>query len=135
MVIIPPHQIRQVWPAIAVPIRDIEQRCPESWIAEDVYCELREGRSWLLLSDDNLTGCVFSQRQCHWSGKPFIWVWCGWNHADKSRLSLAWELLQTIAKQGDATRIEFSSARKGMARLAGQFGFVEGLKEFYWEVF
>jgi hypothetical protein len=126
---IDPQNIRFTWPSIADHVRDIEERCPEAWIAEDVYCELREGRSWLLLSDDALTGAVLTQKQCEWSQRTILWVWLGWNAGPPKRMDEAAGVLKRMAADIGA-KIAFNTNRKGMARLVARLGFRPELQSY-----
>ena len=125
---IPKDNLRQHWDYVKHGLELVRQRGHMEWIIEDVYCDCYEQRSMLFIGlvDNKAVGFVVLQPMGN-----ALHVWATWSILnDKVLFQQAWQEIQAIAKQGNKTRVTFSSQRKGWERKARELGFKPQTWEF-----
>jgi hypothetical protein len=125
---IPNHELRQHWDFVKHGLEIVRSKGHPHWIVEDVYCDCYENRSMLFLAlkDKQPYGFVVLQPV----GQA-MHVWAAWSTInDATLLQMALQEIQLIAKQGDKTKITFTSQRRGWDKKALQLGFKPSTWEF-----
>ena len=71
---IPPNNLRQVWSQIKPSLEDMAKR--STWIVEDAYSDIKEGRAQLYLTIENkyFTGYIITQTL-----EDKLHVWAAYN--------------------------------------------------------
>ena len=125
---IPKDQLRTHWEFIKHGLEIVRSKGHPEWIVEDVYCDCYEQRSmvFLAVTDNKPYGFVVLQPL----GKT-LHVWAAWSTInDELLLQQAFQEIQQIAKNGQKTKVTFSSQRRGWERKAKQMGFKPQTWEF-----
>ena len=125
---IPKDQLRSHWDYVKHGLELVRAKGHMEWIIEDVYCDCYENRSMLFLGivDNKAVGFVVLQP----TGNT-LHVWATWSTLnDQTLFQQAWQEIQAIAKQGNKSRVTFSSQRKGWERKARELGFKPQTWEF-----
>jgi hypothetical protein len=116
---IQPQELRSWWPWVRVGLDKVKTKSTEPWIPEDVYADCFEQRSmlWVFLKENRPVGFAVLQ--------PFqttLHVWCGYAY-EPDCLFDSWELIQEIARAGNANAVTFDSNRPGWDKTARKLGF------------
>jgi hypothetical protein len=125
---IPKDQLRTHWEFIKHGLEIVRSKGHPEWLVEDVYCDCYEQRSMIFLAvkDTQPYGFVVLQP----IGKA-LHVWAAWSSINSELLlQEAWQEIQQIAKNGQKTKVTFSSQRRGWERKAKQMGFKPQTWEF-----
>jgi hypothetical protein len=125
---IPKDQLRTHWEFIKHGLEIVRSKGHPEWIVEDVYCDCYEQRSmvFLAVTDNKPYGFVVLQP----IGKT-LHVWAAWSTINNELLlQQAFQEIQQIAKNGQKTKVTFSSQRRGWERKAKQMGFKPQTWEF-----
>jgi hypothetical protein len=125
---IPKDKLREHWDYVKHGLELVRLRGHTQWIVEDVYCDCYENRSMLFIGlvDNKAVGFVILQPI-----NDTLHVWATWSTLnDKTLFHQAWQEIQAIAKQGNKSRVTFSSQRKGWERKARELGFKPQTWEF-----
>jgi len=125
---IPKDQLRTHWEFIRHGLEIVRSKGHPEWLVEDVYCDCYEQRSmvFLAVTDNKPYGFVVLQP----IGKT-LHVWAAWSTInDELLLQQAWQEIQQIAKNGQKTKVTFSSQRRGWERKARLMGFKPQTWEF-----
>jgi hypothetical protein len=125
---IPKDQLRTHWDFIKHGLEIVRSKGHPEWIVEDVYCDCYEQRSmvFLAVTDNKPYGFVVLQP----IGKT-LHVWAAWSTINNELLlQQAFQEIQQIAKNGQKTKVTFSSQRRGWERKAKQMGFKPQTWEF-----
>jgi hypothetical protein len=125
---IPKDQLRTHWEFIRHGLEIVRSKGHSEWLAEDVYCDCYEQRSmvFLAVTDNKPYGFVVLQP----IGKS-LHVWAAWSTINNELLlQQAFQEIQQIAKNGQKTKVTFSSQRRGWERKAKQMGFKPQTWEF-----
>ena len=125
---IPKDQLRTHWEFIKHGLEIVRSKGHPEWIVEDVYCDCYEQRSMIFLAvtDNKPYGFVVLQP----IGQT-LHVWAAWSTInDELLLQQAWQEIQQIAKNGQKTKVTFSSQRRGWERKARLMGFKPQTWEF-----
>jgi len=119
---IPKDNLRQVWSQIKPSLEDMAKR--STWIVEDAYCDLKEGRAnlYLAIRDNYFVGYVIIQI---FGETLHIWAAYGDNI-----LQDGLNQIKEIAKQQHIKQITFSAVRKGWLKVAPKLGFTPKV----WEI-
>ena len=125
---IPKDQLRTHWEFIKHGLEIVRSKGHPEWLAEDVYCDCYEQRSMIFLAITNNQPYGFVVLQP--IGKT-LHVWAAWSTInDELLLQQAWQEIQQIAKNGQKTKVTFSSQRRGWERKARLMGFKPQTWEF-----
>ena len=125
---IPKDQLRTHWEFIKHGLEIVRSKGHPEWLAEDVYCDCYEQRSMIFLAVTNNQPYGFVVLQP--IGKT-LHVWAAWSTInDELLLQQAWQEIQQIAKNGQKTKVTFSSQRRGWERKARLMGFKPQTWEF-----
>jgi hypothetical protein len=125
---IPKDQLRTHWEFIKHGLEIVRSKGHPEWLVEDVYCDCYEQRSMIFLAvtDNKPYGFVVLQP----IGKT-LHVWAAWSTINNELLlQQAFQEIQQIAKNGQKTKVTFSSQRRGWERKAKQMGFKPQTWEF-----
>ena len=116
---IQPLELRGVWHLIRPGLDKIKEKSTEPWIPEDVYADCFEQRSmlWMFFKANRPVGFVVMQ-----PAGDVLHIWCAYAMEDGC-LEEAWQHVQSIAKQGNATALTFDSNRAGWNKMAKKLGF------------
>ena len=125
---IPKDKLREHWDYVKHGLELVRVKGHMEWIIEDIYCDCYENRSMLFLGivDNKAVGFVVLQP----IGNT-LHVWATWSTLnDETLFHQAWQEIQAIAKQGNKSRVTFSSQRRGWERKAREMGFKPQTWEF-----
>ena len=124
---IPKDQLRTHWQFIKHGLEIVRSKGHPEWLAEDVYCDCYEQRSMVFLAVTNNQPYGFVVLQP--MGNT-LHVWAAWSSLnDELLLQEAWQEVLQIAKQGNKTKVTFTSHRRGWDKKAIKMG----LKPSTWE--
>lgn len=114
---IPPSNLRQVWNQIKPSLEDMAKR--STWIVEDAYCDLKEGRAnlYLTIEDKYFTGYIITQTL-----GDKLHIWAAYNNKNDVLVD-GLEAVKALAKEQGLSEITFISPRKGWDRIAPKIGF------------
>jgi len=114
---IPPNNLRQVWSQIKPSLEDMAKR--STWIVEDAYCDLKEGRAnlYLTIEDKYFTGYIITQTL-----GDKLHIWAAYNNKNDVLVD-GLEAVKALAKEQGLSEITFISPRKGWDRIAPKIGF------------
>ena len=114
---IPPSNLRQVWSQIKPSLEDMAKR--STWIVEDAYCDLKEGRAnlYLTIEDKYFTGYIITQTL-----GSTLHVWAAYSNKNDVLVD-GLESIKALAKEQGLSEITFISPRKGWDRIAPKIGF------------
>ena len=114
---IPPNNLRQVWSQIKPSLEDMAKR--STWIVEDAYCDLKEGRAnlYLTIEDKYFTGYIITQTL-----GDKLHIWAAYNNKNDVLVD-GLEAVKELAKEQGLSEITFISPRKGWDRIAFKIGF------------
>ena len=114
---IPPSNLRQVWSQIKPSLEDMAKR--STWIVEDAYCDLKEGRAnlYLTIEDKYFTGYIITQTL-----GDKLHIWAAYNNKNDVLVD-GLEAVKELAKEQGLSEITFISPRKGWDRIAPKIGF------------
>ena len=114
---IPPNNLRQVWNQIKPSLEDMAKR--STWIVEDAYCDLKEGRAnlYLTIEDKYFTGYIITQTL-----GDKLHIWAAYNNKNDVLVD-GLEAVKELAKEQGLSEITFISPRKGWDRIAPKIGF------------
>ena len=114
---IPPNNLRQVWSQIKPSLEDMAKR--STWIVEDAYSDIKEGRAQLYLTIENkyFTGYIITQR--HGSA---LHIWAAYNEKNDV-LEKGLEAVKELALSHRLNKITFKSYRKAWDKVAPKLGF------------
>jgi hypothetical protein len=114
--LIHPAQLRAVWGRVKA---GLEAMPPEDWIAEDVYHAIKSGQSALYLFQEagQFAGFIVLRRQiAEFSGEVSCHIWLAYSVSHADAYLAAESFIKDAAKHMGASRITFSSPRKGWAK-------------------
>jgi len=114
---IPPSNLRQVWSQIKPSLEDMAKR--STWIVEDAYCDLKEGRAnlYLTIEDKYFTGYIITQTL-----GDKLHIWAAYNNKNDVLVD-GLEAVKELAKEQGLSEITFISPRKGWDKVAPKIGF------------
>jgi hypothetical protein len=114
---IPSNNLRQVWNQIKPSLEDMAKR--STWIVEDAYCDLKEGRAnlYLTIEDKYFTGYIITQTL-----GDKLHIWAAYNNKNDVLVD-GLESVKALAKEQGLSEITFISPRKGWDRIAPKIGF------------
>ena len=114
---IPSNNLRQVWNQIKPSLEDMAKR--STWIVEDAYCDLKEGRAnlYLTIEDKYFTGYIITQTL-----GDKLHIWAAYNNKNDVLVD-GLEAVKALAKEQGLSEITFISPRKGWDRIAPKIGF------------
>ena len=112
-----PTDLRQVWNQIKPSLEDMAKR--STWIVEDAYCDLKEGRAnlYLTIEDKYFTGYIITQTL-----GDKLHIWAAYNNKNDVLVD-GLEAVKELAKEQGLSEITFISPRKGWDRIAPKIGF------------
>jgi len=112
-----PTDLRQVWSQIKPSLEDMAKR--STWIVEDAYCDLKEGRAnlYLTIEDKYFTGYIITQTL-----GDKLHIWAAYNNKNDVLVD-GLEAVKALAKEQGLSEITFISPRKGWDRIAPKIGF------------
>lgn len=111
-----PNEIRSVWDRVKPGIEHLLLKCPDDYIAEDVYWFLRENRATLFMVGDGFM--VLEVATDIFSGKKSLCVWLlHFLGAEESRGQI-YEYLDDLARKAGCCRVRFKSPRSGWVKKA-----------------
>ena len=112
-----PNELKQVWSQIKPSLESMASR--STWIVEDAYCDLKEGRANLYLTIENkyFTGYIITQTL-----EDKLHVWAAYN-TNNDVLKDGLEATKELAKQQGLSEITFISPRRGWDKIAPKLGF------------
>ena len=114
-------KLRNYWSFVRNGLEIVRTKGHMDWIPEDVYCDCHENRSMLFIGikDNNPYGLVVLQPM-----GTAMHIWAAWStNQNDADFHEAWEEIQQIARNGNKTRITFTSARRGWERKAKALNF------------
>lgn len=107
---------RPLWPWVEQGLREVIERTRPTWVAADVYAELRSGTAVLATVGDE-AGFLVLKRLQDYDG-PVMFVWALWGpNALAPMDEAAHEALRALSKQAGCVRMQMRSPRKGWARV------------------
>ena len=114
---IPPNNLRQVWSQIKPSLEDMAKR--STWIVEDAYCDLKEGRAnlYLTIEDKYFTGYIITQTL-----GDKLHIWAAYNNKNDVLVN-GLEAVKELAKEQGLSEITFISPRRGWDKIAPKLGF------------
>jgi hypothetical protein len=114
---IPPSNLRQVWNQIKPSLEDMAKR--STWIVEDAYCDLKEGRAnlYLTIEDKYFTGYIITQTL-----GDKLHIWAAYNNKNDVLVN-GLEAVKELAKEQGLSEITFISPRKAWDKVAPKIGF------------
>jgi hypothetical protein len=114
---IPPNNLRQVWSQIKPSLESMASR--STWIVEDAYSDIKEGRAnlYLTLDKDYFTGYIITQTL-----GDKLHIWAAYN-TNNDVLKDGLEATKELAKQQGLSEITFISPRRGWDKIAPKLGF------------
>jgi hypothetical protein len=117
-----PAQIGAVWPRLRAPMSEIES--PDGWLAEDVYCTLRQGGATLYLVEieGEEVGFVVLRQINDFDG-PRLHIWLLHSRSDVDVMAEFSDELDNIARHINASVITFGTTRRGWAKIAPRHRF------------
>lgn len=121
---VPPNELHDYWDLVKPGLEIVRQKSSDGWLCEDVYTELRAGRSTLHIGDvegDYAGFVVLTPTQGYDSMRLFIWA--AYNATDKDMIKEFLPELKSMAKKIKAKKLTFSSCRKGWDKRMAQYGF------------
>ena len=112
-----PTDLRQVWNQIKPSLEDMAKR--STWIVEDAYSDLKEGRAnlYLTIEDKYFTGYIITQTL-----GDKLHIWAAYNNKNDVLVD-GLEAVKELAKEQGLSEITFISPRKGWDRIAPKIGF------------
>ena len=113
---IPPLELRQNWSWVREGLEKVRSKGHSAWLPEDIYCDCFEQRSMLWVCNNGFMVLQPNGTEMH--------IWAAWldsNNPDD--LAKGLEAAKNIAKQGNCTKITFSSVRKGWEVKARELGY------------
>jgi trehalose/maltose hydrolase-like predicted phosphorylase len=112
-----PNELKQVWSQIKPSLEDMASR--STWIVEDAYSDIKEGRANLYLTINNnyFTGYIITQTL----GQT-LHIWAAYN-TNNDVLKDGLEATKELAKQQGLSEITFISPRRGWDKIAPKLGF------------
>lgn len=114
--LIHPANLRAVWPDVK---RGLESMPDDDWIPEDVYHAVSAGGAALYVFNEgeSFAGFVVLRRLvAEFSGEVQCHIWLAYSESDRDAYSAAESFIKDSAKHMGASRITFSSPRKGWAK-------------------
>lgn len=127
---VPLHELRALWPQIRPTLDRLAVHGSDGWLPEDVYAIVCAGNATLYVNDGEWLGFCVLQVMPHYTQKRLhVWIL----HLEADPLVFM-ERLRTVAKQCGATKITFSTARRGWMKRAGRLGFGPTMMNFEQEV-
>lgn len=114
--LITPANLRSVWPQVKA---GLDTMPAEDWIAEDVYHAIASGNSALYVFHESgqFAGFVVLRRlTTEFSGEVQCHIWLAYSASDADAYLAAESFIKEAAKHMGASRITFSSPRKGWAK-------------------
>lgn len=114
--LIHPANLRSVWQDVK---RGLDTMPADDWIAEDVYHAVASGNSALYVFNegDTFAGFVVLRKLvAEFSGEVQCHIWLAYSESDRDAYSAAESFIKDSAKHMGASRITFSSPRKGWAK-------------------
>lgn len=114
---IAPSNLRQIWNQIKPSLEDMSKN--STWIVEDAYCDLKEGRAnlYLTIEDKYFTGYIITQTL-----NDKLHIWAAYNTKNNVLVD-GLEAVKKLAKQQGLSEITFISPRKGWDKIAPKIGF------------
>lgn len=114
-----PMELKAIWPWVRDKLNVVQNKSPESWIPEEIYCKCfnQEAMLWV--------GYLFNKPVCMFILEP-LGDTVGISVAFSESEPVADEALkhiEGIAKQGGARYLEFRTWRRGWEKRARQMGF------------
>lgn len=114
-----PDALRNHWPLIRSSLEAVQGKCPEDWIAEDVYHAIKSGSACchVAIGDQGYAGCIITtMKQTEFTREPVLHIWITHSMADQDAFTEGLDLIRQMARKAGATRITFGSPRMGWAK-------------------
>ena len=125
------QELSTIWPKIRPALgKIIARHGSDGWLPEDVYAIVCAGNATLYVNDGEWLGFCVLQVIPHYTQKR-LHVWVLHLSSDPAPFM---ERLRTLAQQCGATKITFSTARKGWERRAARLGFRPAMQNYEQEV-
>lgn len=106
--------IRSYWEPIRVALQKVVDKIHPDWIPEDVYVAVITGQARVYLAHDGVI--VFKLTPQPYTGENDLFVWAAHSNNGNALIEYA-DDVEAIAREFGATRILFTSPRKGMEAL------------------
>lgn len=133
---VPSADIKNEWSHVRESLQKLLDKTNDSWLPEDVYCDIIAQNSWLYVGEDeqgDLLGfVVLSPLKQH--NDLLLHIWVSVNYSDPETVFFALDDVKEIAQNIGAKKITFSTVRKGLGKLTERAGFLPGQQWFYYEV-
>ena len=107
---------RPLWPWVEDGLREVIAKTAPTWLAADVYAELRSGAATLATLADE-AGFMVLKRLADYDG-PVLFVWVCWGRNAVAQYEDAVvAALFDLARQAGCLRVQMRSPRKGWGRV------------------
>ena len=107
---------RPLWPWVEEGLREVIAKTTPTWLAADVYAELRSGAATLATLADE-AGFLVLKRLADYDG-PVLFVWVCWGrNALREHDDAVHVALFDLARQAGCLRVQMRSPRKGWGRV------------------
>lgn len=118
--LVPPKDLRDIWPMLLEGLEDVRATNGEPWIAEDVYAQLINGRAWLYLcyyldSPEMFGFFIVEPTQFPFEYQQRLNVWIGWakekHRGKRGRMGI--ESAKRIAEALNYNGVVFATSQTG----------------------
>jgi hypothetical protein len=125
------RELPAIWPRIRPALEKIIARHgSDGWLPEDVYAIVCAGNATLYVNDGDWIGfCVLQVMPSYTQKRLHVWLL----HLESDPEPFMGRLKQ-VARNCGASKITFSTARKGWERRAARLGFRPGMQNYEQEV-
>lgn len=119
LILVNPAELRAHWPVISAALDAVIEATSPDWIREDVYHQVRIGRSFahLIFSGGQYKALfILTEEREEFSGKPSLHIWIAHNSGDPAAYEFGLEQIKARARHMGATRLTLESPRRGWAK-------------------
>lgn len=132
--VLSPLQVKQLWPDIRPGLDAVIRKTTPSWIPEDVYAVIMQGRAWVMIGRQagEFAGfVVVSSENDQFTGSavPMIWIAYSKEKIEGMLEFVLDEVCKLIKAQG-GRQVIMHSPRSGWQKLAPHLGFT--LRDVIW---
>lgn len=120
-----PIELPRVWNNVRACLEIVRKRTDASWLPEDVYREVREGRAVLYVPFIDGKACgvlVLTDSVDRYTGERILLIWIAFSH-DPRCIDPCLAEIDKMARDGDFRRIMSQSPRRGWIRRLRGFGY------------